>query len=132
MNLKCGFGIYLTKEAIYIGNYYNDKRNGFGIYYWRKKDHGFTGFWKDGKQQGFGKYMTSERFKYGIWNFGNNKNIRIEWFKSREYAYKFLKRNYLDNYIYFFLLNFQQLKDYCNNIIYDETLKISNDFLYNI
>ena len=132
MNLKCGFGIYLTKEAIYIGNYFNDKRNGFGIYYWRKKEHGFAGFWKDGKQHGFGKYMANEKSKYGIWNFESNKNIRIEWFKSREYAYKFLRRNYLDTYIYFFLFNFQQLKDYCNNIIYDEILNISNDFLNNI
>ena len=129
MNLKCGFGILLTKDQIYIGNYDNDKKNGFGIYYWRKREHGFAGFWKDGKQHGFGKYITNKKSKYGIWNYENNKNIRIEVFKSREDAFKFMRRNFLDSYKYFFLFNLKKLKDYCNNIIYDEILNISNNLL---
>ena len=129
MNSKCGFGIYLTKDVVYIGEYYNDKRNGFGIYFWRKKEHAFVGFWKEGNQHGFGKYLTNKKSKYGIWNYENDKNIRIELFKIREDAFKFLRRNSLDTYKYFFLFNLEKLKDYCNNIIYDEILNIPNYFL---
>lgn len=71
-----GVGKLIWKEGIYFGNYKNDRKEGFGIYYWKKaKPKAFIGFWKDGLHDGIGKYISQEKCKIGFWNMGK----RTKW-----------------------------------------------------
>ena len=48
------------------------KKNGFGIFYWPNEKF-FCGFWKDGKQNGIGKYSKGNIVKYGVWKDGKKE-----------------------------------------------------------
>ena len=125
MNEKCGYGVYLTNDIIYVGNYLNDKKNGFGIFYWRKKNEAYVGFFKDGKQYGFGKYIFKrKRAKYGIWNSENKKENKVKWFHNIQDVNTFLIKNDLDNYKYFFLLNIEEISNFCNIFNNDKMLNL--------
>jgi len=55
-NSMHGYGEFHWKDGrIYSGYYVQDKKEGFGIYYWEKDNKAYVGFWKDGKQNGVGK-----------------------------------------------------------------------------
>ena len=49
-------------------------------YYWQHINKAYMGFWKEGKQNGFGKYMTSSKIKYGIWS----DDGKIKWINEEE------------------------------------------------
>ena len=56
---------------MYIGNYIQDIKNGFGIYIWDQKNFlCYIGFWEAGKQQGIGAKINGNKIKYCIWNKG--------------------------------------------------------------
>ena len=125
MNQKCGYGVYLTNDIIYVGNYMDDKKNGFGIFYWRKKNEAYVGFFKEGKQYGFGKYIFKrKKAKYGIWNPENKKENKVKWFHNNNDANTFIIKNDLVNYKYFFLLNINEISNFCNILNNDETLDL--------
>ena len=121
MNEKSGFGIYLNNDTIYIGNYKDDKKNGFGIFYWRKKNEAYVGFFKNGNQSGFGKFLFDNRnSKYGIWNNSNNNTIK--WYKNIKNENKFLEKKGIDYYKNFFLFNLEEIINFSNSIIKDDNL----------
>ena len=62
-----------------MGFYKNDKKDGFGIYYW-PNNRFFIGFWKAGKQNGVGKYIKGDAVKFGIWKDGK----REKWFDNED------------------------------------------------
>jgi hypothetical protein len=67
-----GYGEFSWQDGKkYIGFYSNDKKEGFGIFYWQSSQKFFVGFWKDGKQEGPGKIVTDKKTKYGLWKDGN-------------------------------------------------------------
>ena len=79
------------------------------------------GFWKNGKQFGFGKFMNSKKSYFGIWN-GNNQ---VEWFKNEKQGFDYLENNGLENYKNFFEYNLEEINNYCYNN--DEIEKILKD-----
>ena len=128
MNEKNGFGIYLTNDTIYIGNYENDRKNGFGIFFWRKKKEAYVGFFKDGNQYGFGKYIfNNQKSKYGIWN--NDRDNKVKWYKNIDNVHKLLEKKGIDKYKYFFLFNIEKIINYCNNIIKDDIWNYSLNYI---
>ena len=110
-NLKEGFGELLSKEKKYIGFFRKDKKEGFGILYLNKLNKAFMGFWKKGKQLGFGKLMTRNKRKYGIWS----EDTLANWFKSEEEAFDYLESNGLKNYKTFFVFTLDDIRNYCIN-----------------
>ena len=85
--MKEGFGEFIWNDKIYIGFYSNDKKNGFGIYYWKKMNKAFMGFWKNGKQYGFGKLINKDKIIYGTWvddKLEESYNNEIEAFNELE------------------------------------------------
>jgi hypothetical protein len=67
-----GYGEFSWQDGKkYLGFYSNDKKDGFGIFYWKSSDKFFVGFWKDGKQEGPGKIITEKKTKYGKWKDGS-------------------------------------------------------------
>ena len=69
------------------------------------------GFWKKGKQYGFGKIMTRNKRKYGIWN----EDTLVNWFKTEEEAFDYLDSKGLKNYKTFFLFTLDDIRNYCIN-----------------
>ena len=49
----------------------------------------YIGFWKNGKQEGIGKYINQKSVRYGMWAKGE----RIKWFDSDQEALENIPRN---------------------------------------
>ena len=67
-------GFYPRKK--YIGNYKNDKKEGYGEFIWNNGKK-YRGNWKNGNQNGEGEFFfpTEKIWKKGIWKNGK----RIKW-----------------------------------------------------
>ena len=72
-----GLGIFKWGDGRkYLGNFKNDKREGFGIYMWKNPLKIYTGFWKEGTQNGYGNIYTPFKEKSYLWNNGKiNKSF---------------------------------------------------------
>ena len=108
-----GFGeFFWNEEKKYIGNYKNDKRNGFGIFIFKifesqnpilishtKKNNflknysAYVGFWKNGNMEGFGMKVTDEEIKYGLWENGMNRKYLETNFALKTY-FKWIDKKY--------------------------------------
>jgi hypothetical protein len=120
-DMKHGFGEFIWKDdKRYLGYYHKDKKHGFGLYYWQSKCKIFIGFWKNGKQCGYGKYISQMKTKYGFWK----ENGDVLWFKEEkvfkekfqtikevcayakifDYSYKDLQSFFINNDLYNCLL----------------------------
>jgi hypothetical protein len=79
-----GYGEFFWKDGKrYVGYYENDKKDGFGIYYWASpQSRVYIGFWKNGKQDGVGKYINQKSVRYGLWMKGE----RHKWFDTEKEA----------------------------------------------
>jgi hypothetical protein len=76
-----GYGEFKWKDGKrYLGYYLNDKKEGFGIYYWTSSGRAYIGFWKKGKQDGVGKYINNETTRFGLWRYGE----RLKWFENEK------------------------------------------------
>ena len=75
------------KFYLLLGFYLNDKKEGFGVYYYTgAKIRISIGFWKNGKQEGVGKYLSQNESRYGVWVGGD----RQKWLKTQEEAFAVL------------------------------------------
>jgi hypothetical protein len=64
----------------YEGEYKNDKKDGYGKYFWEGKS--YEGTWLNGKQNGYGSiYINNELILKGFWRYG--KVIKKD-FEKRE------------------------------------------------
>ena len=84
-NLKDGFGEFLFVGRKYIGFFSKEQIEGFGIYYWAKTNIVYVGFFKNGKQLDFGKFIIRNNRKYGNWI----THTQVNWFKTKEEAFLF-------------------------------------------
>ena len=85
-----GYGEFSWKDGKkYAGYYVNDKKDGFGIYFWSNPLRVYIGFWKDGKQDGIGKYINHKGTKFGKWKNGERDP---QWFSNQEDAFKSLSQ----------------------------------------
>ena len=109
-NRKHGFGQFIMGDKLFVGNYFMDQKNGFGISYWKNEDKLFVGLWKNNKKNGFGKFFHGNKIKYGIW--GENYNKKVEWFNSDKEAYNYLANNNLELYKKYFDLNKDDVINY--------------------
>lgn len=117
-----GYGEFnWTDGKKYIGFYKNDKKDGFGIYYWEEPNKVYIGFWKDGKQNGVGKYIVTDKsfnmlgnvisYKtyYGIWKNGEKVKISKNFEDVKEYLTIEEKM-----YSEFLSYDIKQIKEYIN------------------
>ena len=92
----------------YIGYYILDKKEGFGIYYWANPLRIYMGFWKNGKQDGVGKFFNGNKQpKYGSWKNGDKEYI----FQNEEEAFYKLQPNQ-QKYINFFQYNLNEITQF--------------------
>ena len=92
-NKKNGYGEYIFEDKLYIGNYINDLRFGFGINYLKNENKIYIGFWKNNKRCGFGKIFNENKYKYGIWPEPNDENKKTQWFNNEQEAMDYLNKN---------------------------------------
>lgn len=89
-NSMHGYGEFKWKDGKrYAGYYVNDRKEGFGIYYWANPIRVYIGFWKAGKQDGIGKYINPKVTRYGIWKNGEKER----WFNSEKEAMSSMNSN---------------------------------------
>jgi hypothetical protein len=87
-NSMHGYGEFRWKDGkYYAGNYVEDRKEGFGIYYWTNPQRAYIGFWKNGKQDGVGKYINPKMSRFGIWREGE----RTKWYNNEKEAFNSLK-----------------------------------------
>ena len=90
---------------MYVGQYVDDKKHGYGIYTW-PDGRAYKGYWKDGKQHGLAEYhiranrpnseTPSMQIRYGLWDGGARKL----WFDVNQEAnlaeqLKVIEENYI-------------------------------------
>ena len=90
-NRQGKFRIEFISGNLYVGNYKNNRINGYGIFTWANGEK-YTGQWKDDKIYGQGKYIFNDgNIKEGIWKNGKfmyakkstpTSNSKIEEYKS--------------------------------------------------
>ena len=102
-----GYGEFIWKEGKkYFGYFDNDQKFGFGIYYWPNEKF-YIGFWKDGKQNGIGKSIKGNYFKYGIWKNGKKDKL----FKD-ENEFKMALEKREEKYLKFFKMDIVEIKNF--------------------
>ncbi len=103
-----GYGEFRWKDGKkYVGYYANDKKEGFGIYYWATPNRVYIGFWKAGKQNGVGKYINPKSTRYGLWSHGE----REKWFNSEKDATDLIPASQ-EKFKIFFKYDMPQIADY--------------------
>lgn len=91
-NSMHGYGEFIWKDGKkYAGYYVSDKKEGFGIYYWANSNRVYLGFWKEGKQEGVGKYINGNEIRFGLWSNGK----RIKQYTGESEAVSELEQNQL-------------------------------------
>ena len=91
-----------------MGGYEDDKRTGFGIFQWKTPIRFYIGFWKNGRQFGFGKVVTSVKEKYCLWKDGKRERV----FTAKEDFFNDMKRSFdglYGQYEVFFKLGLEEL-----------------------
>lgn len=106
-----GYGEFKWKDGkTYVGEYKNDKKDGFGIYYWKEPNpKAYIGFWKNGKHDGIGKYITKEKSRIGLWNKGE----KVRWFNNYNEGKIYLTKEN-KKYSHYFDYNLLQIKRLIN------------------
>lgn len=76
-----GFGEFIWSDGKkYIGMYEDDKKDGFGMFYWPETKKVYVGYWKEGKQDGFGRTIKKSYNKFGFWAAGKRqKTFKTFW-----------------------------------------------------
>ena len=69
--MRDGYG--RNGKTAYEGNYKNNKRNGFGSFYYKNGGLCYTGEWKDNKRNGFGVGVRSSDGSFYAGTWSNNK-----------------------------------------------------------
>ena len=102
-----GFGEFRWKDGKkYFGSYKEDKKEGFGIYFWREPQiKVYIGFWKNGKHDGIGKYLTKDKARIGLWNKGE----KVKWLVDHAEALKYFKGENT-NYFQYFTCTFDEIQ----------------------
>ena len=94
-----------------MGNFKNDKKDGFGLYYLLNETY-HIGFWEKGKLNGIVKIFIGIEFKYGIWKQGKKEKIfnnENELKKNKEYDLD--KSSVLSKITFDFIKIFMNIKD---------------------
>ena len=104
-----GYGEFRWSDGKrYAGYYIHDKKEGFGIYYWSNPLRVYLGFWKNGKQDGVGKYFNGYKsVKYGMWKNGD----KIEIFQDEGEAFQHLQDDQ-GRYIKFFTYTLDEITEF--------------------
>lgn len=91
-----------------LGFYVNDKKEGFGIYFWANPNsRAYIGFWKNGKQDGVGKYINQNSTRYGLWTNGE----RTKWYDTEKEALELLSKQQL-SYTNLFKFSLEEVTEF--------------------
>ena len=72
-----GIGIYYYKDGdIFIGNYFNDKKNGKGQYIYSERKSALEGEWKEGIKNG--------KYKFIYFKDGNMISTDVRYINNKE------------------------------------------------
>ena len=105
-----GYGEFSWKDGKkYVGFYKNDKKDGFGIYYWEAPNKIYIGFWKNGKQDGIGKYITEDKIIIGLWKDGEKVKLFDDFAEVRNYMTEDQKK-----FLYLFRYDKFKIKRFLN------------------
>ena len=113
-----GYGEFIwNNDNKYCGNYINGKKDGFGIYIMitdnLKEYLTYFGFWKNGKQNGYGFIIKNKKIVYGKYKEGK---------KIKDYKYDYFIKEILPNinkkYNTVFSYDIKSLRKIINNIMY--------------
>jgi len=105
-----GYGEFIWKDGKkYIGFYKNDKKEGFGIYYWEVLNKIYIGFWKNGKQEGLGKYITQDKTILGLWRDGEKVKLLEDFRDLKNFVNEEQKK-----FLYFFSCDKVNIKRFLN------------------
>ena len=91
-----------------MGNFKKDKKNGFGIIFWIKERKGFIGYWKNNKQNGLGKFISNENYRYGCWEEGK----RIFRYEENDFFNLLNEKNTPQIYVNIFGMGYDELNEY--------------------
>lgn len=107
-----GYGEFKWNDGKkYVGYYKNDRKEGFGIYYWENPNKVYIGFWRNGKQDGVGKYITKEKIYYGLWNLGE----KLKFCKDIDEAYMMMNAEQR-RFFYLFRYELPEVKKFVEKI----------------
>ena len=81
-----GYGEFTwTDYSKYLGMYVQDKKEGFGIFYWPSLNKVYAGFWKNGKQYGPGSLIKKNGTKFFNVSDSKKKKYKALWmFEKKE------------------------------------------------
>lgn len=80
--------------------------------YWYDRVKGFIGFWKNNKQNGYGKFLSeNKKIRYGKWNNGT-KNFSFDSYEAFEQE---IKDKDEGKYLEFFKMDYTELGNFTNN-----------------
>ena len=103
-NMMSGYGEYILNDKLYIGNFLNDNRHGFGIDFIINPVRIYVGFWYQGKKDGLGKMLTPDSVSFCYYE--NGKKTKI--IQNYSDAIVLIAKEYF-HYRNFFKLNVQKL-----------------------
>lgn len=112
-NLMHGYGKLFWDTHFYIGEYFEDKKHGFGIYYWYNPLKIYIGQWKNGKQDGIGKLITDKDSKFSLWQEGK----KVKWLKNNDIELNDQLRILNDYQKKMFCIDLKDLKKYTLNYL---------------
>lgn len=104
-----GYGEYNWSDGKkYKGEFKLDKKDGFGIYYCDNPSvKVYIGFWKNGKYEGLGKYITRGKSRFGVWSEGVIEKWINELGQEKKYLFGEYKK--FKNYFQYDLEKIQNL-----------------------
>jgi hypothetical protein len=107
-----GYGEFIWKDSKkYFGFYKNDKKEGFGIFYWEKSKKIYVGFFQNGKQDGIGMMIGEGKpYKYGYWKDGQ----KIKSYNSLEEALSVLQKN-KQSFRNYFMSTYEKIVEFLLN-----------------
>jgi hypothetical protein len=102
-----GYGEFSWNDhSKYIGMYENDKKEGFGIFYWPNLNKIYAGYWKDGKQFGPSSLISKNGSKFYFWeNENKKKKFKAIWMLEKT-------ENIPMNHIRIMKMNYYEILEY--------------------
>jgi len=90
-----GYGELIFNDGkVYLGNHFDSKIEGFGIFIDTKKDKAFVGYWKNCQRNGIGFFVEGKSKEKIYCLF--EKDIFVKYLKNEKEAMPLMKNNELN------------------------------------
>ena len=134
-NALNGFSLvsYINKDT-YKGELYNDKANGYGIYYFSRQGCAYEGFWEDNYKTGIGvenwwyeavyegEFRNGKKNGIGTYKWKDNSIYTGEWYNNNIHGFGIFKNKTKKKYKGQFVMNslngYGEMTNYKNKSFY--------------